>query len=176
MQLVPLPILGYHYSTFYALISFALALVFVLVYLDTKYTVVSTFIGEKETRMREVLKIQGISTLEFVCSWYISYAIQFALLNAVIAVCSGFPDVPTDSGEPLGGTFSKSSLSVLFVFYWLYSMAFVAKGLTISLFFDKSRTGGMIACIVFLRFAASSTHWLATCLTLCVLAAAGFFK
>ena len=150
---MPLPILGYHYSTFYALISFALALIFVLVFLDTKYTVVSTFIAEKETRMREVLKIQGVSTLEFVCSWYISYAIQFACLNAVLAVCSGFPDIETESGEPLGGTFAKASLSILLVFYWLYSMAFVAKGLTISLFFDRSRTGGMIACIIFLRCA-----------------------
>ena len=51
VQLVPLPILGYHFSTFYVLIQFALALVFVLVYLDTKYTVVATFITEKETRM-----------------------------------------------------------------------------------------------------------------------------
>ena len=36
VQFVPLPILGYHFSTFYALIQFALALCFVLVFLDTK--------------------------------------------------------------------------------------------------------------------------------------------
>eukprot|EP01050_Picozoa_sp_SAG11_P027616 SAG11_NODE_7065_length_1199_cov_1.900000_1_plen_136_part_00 len=39
---------------------------------NTKYTVVATFVVEKETRVREVLKIQGVSTAEFIGSWYLS--------------------------------------------------------------------------------------------------------
>ena len=83
--------------------------------------------------MCEVLKIQGVSTAQAMASWYASYAAQFALFNAVIALATTFPALGTDetSSWPngsAGGTFSHSAFSVLFVFFFLYSMAFVAKG------------------------------------------------
>jgi ABC-type multidrug transport system ATPase subunit len=147
VQFAPLPIMGFRITLFYYYCDFALALLFILIYLDNMYTVVTTFISEKETRMREVLRIQGVSTYEFIASWFVSYVAQFAALNFVIACVCVFPMIGTTG---FGGIFSTSSLLAVWWFLFLYSMAFVAKGFTIACFFGKARIGGMISLILYL--------------------------
>eukprot|EP01052_Picozoa_sp_SAG31_P035728 SAG31_NODE_4350_length_3324_cov_2.540155_1_plen_803_part_10 len=149
VQFAPLPVMGFHITLFYYYCDFALALLFILMFLDTMYTVVSTFISEKETRMREVLRIQGVTTFEFLASWGISYSIQFAGLNLMVTLVAVFPPIRWGTDD-FGGIFSESGTPIVFLFFFLYSMAFVAKGFTISTFFSKARTGGMISCIIYL--------------------------
>eukprot|EP01051_Picozoa_sp_SAG22_P003992 SAG22_NODE_205_length_15308_cov_20.539023_18_plen_95_part_00 len=43
--------------------------------------------------MREVLRIQGVTTFEFLASWYLSYAVQFAGLNLLVTLVSIFPPI-----------------------------------------------------------------------------------
>ena len=52
--------------------------------------------------MREVLRIQGVSTFDFIASWYISYIAQFAVLNFVIALVTVFPMIGTTGFEAAG--------------------------------------------------------------------------
>eukprot|EP01052_Picozoa_sp_SAG31_P012759 SAG31_NODE_753_length_12340_cov_8.786619_5_plen_1730_part_00 len=146
VQLSPLPIMGYHVSFFYQLVSVALALLFVLMYMNTKYTVVATFIIEKETRMRELLKIQGVQTAEFIGSWYLSYAVQFAVYNAIFTAATVYRG--SEAGD--GGIFESSSFVFVFFFFFLYSMSFVAKSFMLATIFGKARTGGLICCVIFL--------------------------
>ena len=132
---------------FYYYSDFALALLFILIYLENMYTAVTTFIAEKETRMREVLRIQGVSTFEFIVSWFVSYVAQFAALNFIIACVCVFPMIGTTG---FGGIFAASPLLPVWWFLFLYSMSFVAKGFAMSCFFSKARIGGMISLIIFL--------------------------
>eukprot|EP01048_Picozoa_sp_COSAG05_P007166 COSAG05_NODE_498_length_9248_cov_20.530003_7_plen_939_part_00 len=147
VQFSALPIMGFRITLFYYYCDFALALLFILIYLDNMYSTVTCFIDEKETRMREVLRIQGVSTAEFIASWYLSYVVQFAGLNLIIAIVTIFPSIGTTG---FGGIFSASTLPVIWCFLFLYSMCFVAKGFMIACFFSKARSGGIISCLVYL--------------------------
>ena len=138
---------GFRITLFYYYSDFALALLFILMYLENMYTSVTTFIAEKETRMREVLRIQGVSTFEFIVSWFVSYVAQFAALNFIIACVCVFPMIGTTG---FGGIFSASPLLPVWWFLFLYSMSFVAKGFAMSCFFGKARIGGMISLIIYL--------------------------
>ena len=87
-----------------------------------------------------------MSTIEFIGSWYLSYAAQFGAFNLVFALATGYP-----GGAPgEGGVFESSSFVLLFLLFFLYAMSFVAKGFLLAAFFGKARTGGLVSCIVFL--------------------------
>ncbi|KAF1329508.1 Abc transporter a family member 1, partial [Globisporangium splendens] len=133
----PFPVYAYVSSPFYDAVSDVFALVFILAYLYMISRVLVVFIHEKESRMREYMKILGVKESAILISWYITY-IGIAFLSAILQALGG-----------LVGLFSNSSVVLIFLFFFLFGTSVLAFGFLVSAIFSKARTGAFMGMIVF---------------------------
>ncbi|TYZ67494.1 hypothetical protein PybrP1_003922, partial [[Pythium] brassicae (nom. inval.)] len=136
-SVAPFPIEGYTNSPFYDSVKNVFALVFVLAYLYTISRILVVFIQEKESRMREFMKILGVKEKAILISWYITYT-GILLVGTVLQALAG-----------QAGLFEKSSVVLIFIFFFLFGMSVLAYGFLVSTVFSKSRTGAFVGMVVF---------------------------
>ncbi|CAK0894746.1 unnamed protein product, partial [Prorocentrum cordatum] len=136
IETVPMPVSGVVIDGFYKLVSIVFPLIFIIGFLYTQKKVVNELITEKETKVRESLKIMGVSSAKIIASWYVTYGRIFSVLCMVFAVVAGIEIFPLSSG------------TVIFVFFWLWCMSFLSFGWFMHCFFNKSRTGGIVTMVV----------------------------
>ena len=101
------------------------------------FTMIASLVEEKETRVREVLRMMGVSNWPILCSWFLLYATTFAVLNVLLTLTAGY------------SIFEFTSNTVLFAFFTLYSWSVISFGYFIHVFFDKARTGGITGALIF---------------------------
>ncbi|CAK4248260.1 unnamed protein product [Aphanomyces euteiches] len=133
----PFPIKEYISSPFFDSVKDTFGLVFIISYLHALSSVLVALISEKETKARELMKILGVRDSAIIVSWYITYGVIF-LLAAVLQAVVGSAVL-----------FKNSSLSLLLVFFLLFSWSVLSFGYMISSIFSKSRTGTYIGMIGF---------------------------
>eukprot|EP01051_Picozoa_sp_SAG22_P003993 SAG22_NODE_205_length_15308_cov_20.539023_19_plen_239_part_00 len=76
VQFSPMPVMGFHITLFYYYCDFALALLFILIYLDTMYMVVSTFIAEVSACVgSRWVEAQSTSESESTNGWSLSLSL-----------------------------------------------------------------------------------------------------
>ena len=72
-QFVPLPADGHVRSFFWDASAALIPWAFILIFKYSEYTVISTYITEKETKVREELRMMGVSNMSLIVSWYLTY-------------------------------------------------------------------------------------------------------
>ena len=75
---------------------------------------INELIAEKESRVRESLRMLGMGNAALFGAWYITYAIIFAALCIVFTIAASFR------------VFYFASPTLLFLFFWLWCMSFVS--------------------------------------------------
>ncbi|GAB9477032.1 Abc transporter a family member 1, partial [Globisporangium polare] len=133
----PFPIESFTNSPFYAQVKDVFALVFVLAYLYMISQVLVVFIQEKESRMREFMKILGVKEKAILISWYITY-VGIILVGAILQALVG-----------MLGLFANSSVILVFVFFFLFGTSVLSFGFLISAIFSKARAGAFVGMILF---------------------------
>ncbi|CAE7454884.1 ABCA1, partial [Symbiodinium sp. CCMP2456] len=118
------------------LIALAFPLVFIVAFLYTQKKVLNELISEKETKVRESLRMLGVGSPAIISSWYLTYGIIFGILCAIFALTASFYVFPGSSG------------TLIFAFFWLWCMSFLAFAWFIHCFFNQSRTGGIVGMII----------------------------
>eukprot|EP00928_Gymnodinium_smaydae_P017948 TRINITY_DN16841_c2_g1_i1.p1 TRINITY_DN16841_c2_g1~~TRINITY_DN16841_c2_g1_i1.p1 ORF type:complete len:2152 (-),score=460.50 TRINITY_DN16841_c2_g1_i1:58-5934(-) len=136
VEAVPMPVSGIVIDGFYQLVSIAFPLIFIVAFLYTQKKVVNELITEKETRVRESLRMGGVSSAAIMGSWYATYGLIFCILCAVFAAIAGLNVFPMSSG------------ALIFAFFWLWCMSFLAFAFFLHCFFSHSRTGGIVSMMV----------------------------
>jgi len=133
---LPMPVGGKVVDGFYELIALAFPLVFIVAFLYTQKKVLNELISEKETKVRESLRMLGVRSFAIISSWFVTYGVIFAALCAIFAILASFY------------VFPGSSLTLIFIFFWLWCMSFLAFAWFIHCFFNQSRTGGIVGMII----------------------------
>ncbi|KAL4157382.1 hypothetical protein PRNP1_006405 [Phytophthora ramorum] len=140
----PFPVDDYTSSPFYASVANVFSIVFVMAYLFTISRILVVLIQEKELRLREFMKILGVTEKTIILTWYITYvAIMF--VGAVIQALAG-----------LAGLFPNSSLIVTFLFFFLFGLSVLALAFLISTLFSKARVGAFVGMVAFFAMYAVS--------------------
>ena len=137
VQTVPMPLHGYILNSFYEIVKAVFALLFLLMYMYPTFSMIATFIEEKESRVREGMRMMGVQNGSLLLSWFLLHFALFLLLNIVLTVACGY------------SIFEFSSHGVILVFLQLYSISAVAFAYMIHCFFDKARTGAVAGALVF---------------------------
>ena len=105
---VPFPVEGQTANFFYTgIIKSMFPLMFIVAFLYTQKKVIADLIVEKESKVRESLRMIGVSNVSIILSWYATYATIFfglALIFTCLATRSIFP---------------HSSILLTTVFFWL---------------------------------------------------------
>jgi ATP-binding cassette subfamily A (ABC1) protein 5 len=85
-------------------------------------------VGEKEQKIKEVMKIMGLKELVFWCSWFNIYAVYVTLLS-----------IASTAILYLLGIFNNTNWILIFLLVYFYSITVIFFSFMISPFFDKSR-------------------------------------
>ena len=94
------------------------------------------FITEKETRVREGLKMMGVTNAALIISWYATYAIILLVMTFCLVLA-------------LKVTLMRlTSFVLMWVFFWLFTMSYIAFGYLVQAFFDKAMTGGIVGMVL----------------------------
>ncbi|RLN48979.1 hypothetical protein BBJ28_00019753, partial [Nothophytophthora sp. Chile5] len=134
---VPFPVDNYTSSPFYEQVASVFSIVFILAYLFTISRILVVLIQEKELRLREFMKILGVTEKTIILTWYMTYA-AILFVGAVIQAIAG-----------LAGLFPNSSVIVTFLFFFLFSLSVLALGFLISTLFGKARVGAFVGMVAF---------------------------
>jgi ATP-binding cassette subfamily A (ABC1) protein 3 len=91
---------------------------------------------EKESKIKESMKIMGLTEMAYWASWLFHYFLYFTLISLLDTLI--ITTILTDS-------------SFLFIWFWLwiYCMTFFAKAVLISSIFTKAKIGIMVAIGIF---------------------------
>jgi ATP-binding cassette subfamily A (ABC1) protein 1 len=110
----PLPIAGYESDIFYTLVENVFPVYFILTFLYTQKKVINELIEEKESKVREALRMLGMHDSSLIGAWYITYALIFGVLCAIFTAVASIR------------VFELTSVTVLWAFFWMWCMSFVA--------------------------------------------------
>ncbi|CAI5727256.1 unnamed protein product [Peronospora destructor] len=94
---------------------------------------------EKETRIREVMKIMGLSNFTLLCSWCLTTALLATPLTFVIAAELKF-----------GQVFPMTEYATLVFLFWALSLSIVSFSYFITPFFNKSRAASIASVLLWL--------------------------
>ncbi|KAG2768753.1 hypothetical protein Pcac1_g20086 [Phytophthora cactorum] len=84
----PFPVDHYTSSPFYDNVSSVFSIVFVMAYLFTISRILVVLIQEKELRLREFMKILGVTEKSIILTWYMTYA-AILFVGAVVQALAG---------------------------------------------------------------------------------------
>ena len=141
IQLLPMPIDPWRKSDFYKVVKNLFALVYLLLFMYSVFGVIATLVEEKETRVRELLRMMSVQNPAIVCSWYLTYGAIFASLNVLVVSLSALGDGV--------GLFAYSSVPLLFLFFFLFAISAISYAYMVHTFFDQAKTGGVVGMLVF---------------------------
>lgn len=123
-------------DTFSSFIGFILPFFIVIAYLSSLIIVVFRMIKDKETKVKEGMKIMGLTESSYFFSWLIYYVCLntfHAIFNAAI----------------LMGLFKFVSFGYIFIFFWLYGMCIFAMGYFFQSLIDKTRIAMIISILIY---------------------------
>lgn len=136
LETVPMPVTGVVIDGFYQLIARVFPLVFIVGFLYTQKSIINELITEKETKVRESLRMLGVGSMAIFGSWYATYGLIFSVICGVFTACAGLSIFPTSSG------------TLVFIFFWFWSISFLSFALFVHSFFNQARTGGIVGIIL----------------------------
>uniref|UniRef100_A0AAV1TLF6 ABC transporter domain-containing protein n=1 Tax=Peronospora matthiolae TaxID=2874970 RepID=A0AAV1TLF6_9STRA len=136
-SVAPFPIKAYTSSPFYDQVSDVFAILFILSYLYSISRILVVLIQERELRLREYMKILGVQETAIVVSWYMTY-ILILFVGSILQAVVGST-----------GLFSNSSMGLVFLFFFLFSLSVLAYGFMISTIFSKARVGAFVGMVLF---------------------------
>ncbi|KXZ53111.1 hypothetical protein GPECTOR_7g1001 [Gonium pectorale] len=117
-----------------AAIFFNLLLVYA--FLPPTRAVVADIVREKELRLREGMRVLGLSEPAYWASWGLTHWTLLALSGALCAVAGTYP-------------FASSSPWLMLAFFWLYGAALVSYSYAMSTMFSSSRVAGTASQLLY---------------------------
>ncbi|CAK0903562.1 unnamed protein product [Prorocentrum cordatum] len=136
LQHFPQP--GYEEDNFIYIIQYMLPFFMVIGWLYVVSLLVSGIVYEKQERLREVMRIQGLRTWVYWTGWWVSAMTQMALVSAVIMLMM--------SG---GGVFKYSDPFLIFVFFLVYSASTISLAMLISACFNRAMVAAVCAGVLY---------------------------
>ncbi|KAF1324094.1 Atp-binding protein, partial [Globisporangium splendens] len=126
-------------TTFFSTGQTVIGLFLLISYIKFVSTTTTTMVIEKETRVREIMKIMGLSDLSLLFSWFVTNAVLATPLAFVIAAELKY-----------GKVFPGAEYATLVFLFWALSLAILSFSYFITPFFNKSRTASIASVLLWL--------------------------
>lgn len=139
VDVVPFPVKAYTSNTFYSLVLTILSFILVIAYVVPNSRLIRAMVTEKESRMREGMKMMGLGTFALFGShmvWYcLCYHLPLSLLIAAIAKGSFFP---------------ATNFAATFFLFWLFGISSTAFMFLLSTFFSNAKLASNFCILAFI--------------------------
>ncbi|EGR32681.1 hypothetical protein IMG5_074470, partial [Ichthyophthirius multifiliis] len=98
----------------------------------------SGILTEKEKKIREGMKIMGMSNFSFYSSWISWYLMTYTIISLIVSAI-------------LKATiFKQSDYLLIFVWHWLFCVSLIIQSIFITSFFSRAKLGNIISMVFFL--------------------------
>jgi hypothetical protein len=152
VEFAPFPILAYEDNAFYDDLSGLFSFFFVITLLYPVSRLIRGLVMEKETRIREAMRMMGLADSALIGSWVTTYVLLFAFLAAAITVLTK------------RNVFNASNGGAVFIFFFLYGLSAISYAYLVSVFFNRAKAAGIIGILLF--FAGYFPYYVRTLHTL----------
>jgi len=130
------PSAGFTEDSFWGTIAFLFAFFMVIAVIYPISNMIKVLVQEKELRLREGMRMMGLSPTAHMLSWVAHFVIFFMSLAILMSLVSG----------PL---FKNSAGFLIFSYYMCYFLAVIAFCFFISTFFSRAKTAAIMGMMIF---------------------------
>ncbi|KAH7855874.1 hypothetical protein Vadar_029947 [Vaccinium darrowii] len=138
IRLAPFPTREYTDDEFQSIVKKVMGVLYLLGFLYPVSRLISSAVFEKEQKIKEGLYMMGLKDEIFYLSWFITYALQFAISSGIITLCT------------MSTLFQYSDKSLVFVYFFLFGLSAIMLSFLISTFFTRAKTAVAVGTLSFL--------------------------
>ncbi|XP_057982078.1 ABC transporter A family member 1 [Malania oleifera] len=138
IRIAPFPTREYTDDEFQSIIKTVMGVLYLLGFLYPISRLISYSVFEKEQKIKEGLYMMGLKDEIFHLSWFVTYALQFAISSVVITACT------------MSTLFKYSDKSVVFIYFFSFGLSAIMLSFFISTFFTQARTAVAVGTLSFL--------------------------
>jgi hypothetical protein len=130
-----MPTEEYTTSNFQAIISSTLGLFYMLSFLYPVSRLIRALVLEKESRIKEGMKMMGLTNTVYNLSWLITSLFQFTIVSILITLATA------------GNVFEYSNKFIVFIFFEVFSLAIINFCFLLATLFSKSKSASLLGKI-----------------------------
>ncbi|KAH6832483.1 ATP-binding cassette A1 [Perilla frutescens var. hirtella] len=138
IRLAPFPTPEYTDDEFQSIVKRVMGVLYLLGFLYPISRLISYAVYEKEQKIKEGLYMMGLKDNMFNISWFLTYALQFAISSGIITLCT------------MGTLFQYSDKSLVFVYFFCFGLSSITLSFLISTFFTRAKTAIAVGTLAFL--------------------------
>jgi ATP-binding cassette, subfamily A (ABC1), member 3 len=138
VRIAPFPTSTFMSDDFYSFVESVFALVFVMSFFFPSFFLIRGLVEEKETKLREGMKMMGMSDVAIIAAWYATYAIIFACIAAAVCISLKLT------------MFGNSDAGLVFLFFWLFGLTATSLCFLISTLFSKAKLASVVGAVLFI--------------------------
>jgi len=124
-------------NNFQAIIGTVLALFYMLAFLYPFSRFIRGLVLEKEEKIKEGMKIMGLSDVVYALSWLITLTVQSSITTFGILLVTR------------GSVFEYSDDAVIFLYFFAFSVSVVMMTFLLATFFSKAKSAAILGTIIF---------------------------
>jgi ATP-binding cassette subfamily A (ABC1) protein 3 len=144
-EFTPMPTYAHTDDTFATALSNLIGFLYCLAFISPVTKLVSTLVAEKETRIKEGMKMMGLSETAYFFSHFTTAVLQAIIMGVVATIVTS-------------GVYKNSTKGYVFVYWWLYCMCIFCFCYLMSTFFSKARTACKFSTITITNSFLLSQH------------------
>jgi ATP-binding cassette subfamily A (ABC1) protein 3 len=137
-RMAPFPTPAFHNNAFYSFVSNVFALIFVLSFFVPAFFLIRGIVVEKETKLREGMRMMGMMDAPLILAWYLTYGIMFFFIALAV------------TATVKNSFFSLSDGTLLFLFFWAFGWSSTALCFLLSTFFSRSKLASIAGTLMFI--------------------------
>jgi len=107
----------------------------VFVFIAPVYRLIHNIVNEKQQKVRELMKMMGLTDFPYWLSWFCYYLVIITILSILMTIIM----IPM---------FPNSNKFLIFVYFWLYGMALFSYSVFISSFFSNGKVASIAGSLV----------------------------
>ncbi|KAI4381515.1 hypothetical protein MLD38_007580 [Melastoma candidum] len=137
IRIVPFPTHEYTDDEFQSIVKSVMGVLYLLGFLYPVSRLISYSVFEKEQKIKEGLYMMGLKDGIYNLSWFIAYALQFAITSGVITLCT------------MDNLFEYSDKSLVFAYFFSFGLSAIMLSFLISAFFTRAKTAVAVGTLSF---------------------------
>ncbi|KAK7336540.1 hypothetical protein VNO77_17083 [Canavalia gladiata] len=138
IRIAPFPTREYTDDQFQSIIKKVMGILYLLGFLYPISRLISYSVFEKEQKIKEGLYMMGLKDGIFHLSWFITYALQFAISSGILTACT------------MNNLFKYSDKTLVFAYFFVFGLSAIMLSFFISTFFKRAKTAVAVGTLSFL--------------------------
>ncbi len=125
------------YDDYQLFLATTLPFFMLLIYILPVYRLIANIVSEKENKVRESMKIMGLTDFSYWLSWFAYHLFSVTVISLLCVIILSF-----------NVTVNSNNL-IMFIFFWIFGMSLFGFAIFIQSFFSRTRIAAITGTLVY---------------------------